>query len=171
MNKIFIFVCFFFFFHEKDKNVFLGNNNSNMGIASSKNLVGSGSMQFNGGKINKGELNLKDLNKVKKASNFANKTIKIFSVDKSELKKKYKTFLITVKIFNYIGYFIALIFLLYNCFDCACVVSDDFFAKCEVFVNLYFCCLYKSNRKRKKKKKKVDINASYKIERKKIILK
>lgn len=168
MNKIFIFVCFFLLSNEKEKNTFLGNNNSNMGIANSKILVGSGSVRFNSSNTNDGKLNLKDLNKVKSTSNLVNKTIEIFSVDKSELKKKYKTFLITVKIFNYIGYFVALIFLLCNCIDCISYVTDDFFAKSEIFVNLYFCCLYKCKRK---KKKKVDIATYYEKERKKLNLK
>ena len=92
MNKIFIFVCFLLLSHEKEKNAFLGNNNSNMGIASSKILVGSGSVRFNSRNTNDGELNLKDLNKIESTNNLVNKTIEIFSVDKSELKKKYKSF-------------------------------------------------------------------------------
>jgi hypothetical protein len=168
MNKIFIFACFLLLSHEKEKNTFLGNNNSNMGIASSKILVGSGSVRFNSRNTNNGELNLKDLNKIKSTSNLVNKTIEIFSVDKSELKKKYKKFLIAVKILNYIGYFLALMFLLCNCIDCISWVTDDFFAKWEIFVNLYFCCLYKC--KRKKKRKIEDIYNNQK-KSKKLILK
>lgn len=91
MNKIFIFVCFLLLSNEKEKNTFLGNN-SNMGIASSKILVGSVSMRFNSRNTNDGELNLKDLNKFKSTSNLENNTIEIFSADKSELEKKYKSY-------------------------------------------------------------------------------
>ena len=88
MNKIFIFACFLLLSHEKEKNTFLGNNNSNMGIASSKILVGSGSVRFNSRNTNNGELNLKDLNKIKSTSNLVNKTIEITEERISLLNEK-----------------------------------------------------------------------------------